>query len=182
VNLANENLPRIQKISRILRFATLLGAFTVPLIPPFTWAFYHKLPAVMKRKIFDGAPESLGFPSQILGIGFSIPSGVLLFLMLGSITKLLSLYGKGRLFELENAVWMRRSALFILLHTLYGMLIAQPLTSVALTLGNPLGQKAIAFALSSGDLTGIFCASFLYLTAWVSLEGHRIKAEGDLTI
>lgn len=179
---SESNLKRIRGISRFLKVCTWLAACSVPLLPPMIWIFFNRIPPVLKRKMFDHAPDVLGKTAQMLGVGISIPSAILLFLMLSSIGRLLALYSVGKIFESENAVQMRRAALFILLHTIYGLLIAQPLTSVALTLSNPPGQKALAFSLGSGDLTALFSAGFLYLTAWVSMEGHRLKAEGDLTI
>jgi hypothetical protein len=177
-----DNLSRIKRLGGILKIVSIIGIFTIPWVKPLAWMFYNQLPIFLRADFGKAAPVFLPLSSKILGICISLPSSAIIFLMILNMTKLFSLYAHGKVLEQENAVCIRNTGLFLMVSTFYTIIIDNPLRTVALTLMNGPGHRSLSFGFGSGDFIALFVAGFLFITAFVAAEAHRINKDAELTI
>jgi len=166
----------------MLKTVSIIGIFTLPWVKPLAWMFYNQLPIFLRADFGKAAPVFLLISSKILGMCVSLPSSAIVFLMILNITKLFSLYAHGKVLERENALFIRNIGMYLIMSTLYTIIIANPLTTVALTLMKGPGHRSLSFGLGSSDCIALFVAGFLFITAFVTTEAHRVKKDAELTI
>jgi hypothetical protein len=177
-----DNLSRIKSLGSILRNFSIIGIVTLPWVKPLAWMFYNQLPAIVRADFGALAPKFLPMSSKIFGACISLPSSAIVCIMILNIAKLFSLYANGKVLERENAVYIRNTGMYLMINTLYTIIINNPLTTLALTLMNPPGHRSLSFGLGSGDFIALFVAGFLFVTAFAATEAHRIKKDAELTI
>jgi hypothetical protein len=182
MSLQPDNLSRIKSLGSMLKNFSILGIFTLPWVKPLAWMFYNQLPVSLRSDFGAAAPAFLPVAGKILGACIALPSSVIVFIMILNITKLFSLYATGIVLEMKNAVCIKNIGMYLIINTLYTIIIGNPLSTVALTLANPPGHRLLTFGFGSGDFIALFVAGFLFITAFVALEAYRVKKDAELTI
>jgi hypothetical protein len=176
------NLSRIKKLGGVLKIFAIAGIISLPWIKPLLWLFYNQLPGSMHTKFSALAPAVLPVSIKLIGVLIALPSSIIVFLLIANSIKLFSLYARGYVLEKENAAYIKNTGMYLLLNTLYTIVLENPLTTVALTWNALPGHRSLSFGLSSSDCIAVFAAGFLFITAYVTLEAHKTYKDAELTI
>ena len=179
-----KNLSRVQKTSRVLKWACTLAIPLIPLGLALLWAtvdwwLFGGGKGVGIRLWENGdipVPQPVPVSSQILGYLSSMLPGGLLVYALWQLRVLFGLYGDGRIFTAENTRRLRRFAQAILGLTLIGPL-ANTLIILALTFGNPPGHRMLSIGVSSSQAITLFLGAMFLVIAWIMDEGREMAEE-----
>ncbi len=164
-----KNLRHVQKTSRLLKWACTVAIPVIPIGLATIWA-------TLDWWLFGGG-EVTGFrpwvgghiqvpqpiPAYSLGLGFlssMLPGGLMVY-ALWQLRALFGLYGRGQIFTAENARRLRRFALAVL----------------AVTLGNPPGQRLLSVGFSSSQLVTLFMGAMFLVIAWVMDEARELAED-----
>lgn len=78
--------------------------------------------------------------------------------------------------SIEPAIWMRRAGLaFVFLAA--GGVLARSAIHLALTLGNPAGQRALSIGIGSGEVLTLLIASIMYMMSRVLAVAADVRAD-----
>jgi hypothetical protein len=181
---AMKNLHRVQKTSRFLRGACTVA---IPIIPVGLAAIWATLDwwlvgggEVTGFRPWEGAHVNVPqpIPTYSLALGFlssMLPAGLMVY-ALWQLRALFGLYGRGQIFTAENAQRLRRFALAVLAMTLASPL-ENTLTILAVTLGNPPGQRLLSVGFSSSELVTLFMGAIFLVIAWVMDEARELAED-----
>ncbi|MCG8509412.1 MAG: DUF2975 domain-containing protein [Rhodospirillales bacterium] len=181
------NLSRVQRISRILKWVCTLSIPAIPILLAVMWATWDWWQSVGAAatgiRLWGGeikTPDPLPGYSLILGyLASMLPGGLAVFAM-WQLRSLFALYCRGQIFSIENSRHLRRFALAVLGMTLVGPL-SETLTILAVTFGNPPGQRLLSISISSSQLVTLLVGAVFLVIAWVMEEGREL-AEDQATI
>ena len=178
------NLPRVRKTSRLLAWVCTVA---IPIIPVGLAVLWF----TMDWWVF-GAGKATGFrpwqgpdfaipqpiPDYSLALGFlaSMLPGSLMVYAVWHLRALFGLYGQGQIFTAKNAMHLRRFALAVLGMTLAGP-VSNTLVILALTYGNPVGQRMLSISFSSSQLVVLFMGVMFLVIAWVMDEGRELAED-----
>lgn len=176
------NALHIQRASRRLRRVFTAIMFAIPAISALIWIFINVLPDEMQKTILPHYAR-LPLPVSARAGGFVvslIPASVAMY-GTAILIQLFRLYEKGSIFRPENVSCFRRLSRALIWWC--GVNIAAgPLMSLALTLHHPPGQRMIAVALGSPDITALLVGFVLAVIAWVMEEGRKLQEEQDYIV
>jgi hypothetical protein len=182
VKQSSVNTVRLQFVSRRFRILFQVLMILVPLINGVFWLAANHLPDVVQRECLPYA-DIFPLPWTTLLMGFVVtmlPVGVGMY-GIYCLTRLFSLYEKGKIFLAGNVYWYKRLSL-VLLWSCGAGIICRCLLSIVLSLHNPPGQRKIALSLSSDDVNLLLLGGILAVIAWVMDEGRKLQEEADLTV
>ncbi len=169
-----DNSRKIQNVSRFMSIACVLALVVMPLLNLWIWLSIERLDGVSQG--IPILPEFIGTSNKIFGfLASMIPTG---FLMWGvwRLRALFNLFSKSVFFTEAN-VQLLHSFAAMLLYSLLASPVADVLTSLAITIGYPEGQRTISLNLGSGDIDRLFIAIVFLAIAWVFKEGHKLATE-----
>ena len=166
---------QIERLSLLVRLLCLITALLLLILPPLLWnqpAWVLK----MAQKDFGVGLVQLDAGARWGGLAATLlPVGIGLW-ALGSIWCLFGCYARGDLLSLRPALHLRRLSLALI--TLAAALpFAQTLTVLALTLGNPPGQRTLSFMLSSQHYLSLLFGLVLLAVSTVLVEAARVADE-----
>ena len=166
---------QIKRLSLLVRLLCLLAALTLLILPPWLWS-QPTWVLKMAQKDFGVSLVQLDAGARFYGLAASLlPVGVGLW-ALASIWRLFGCYARGDLLSLRPALHLRRLSLALI--TLAAALpIAQTLSVLALTLGNPPGQRTLSFLLSSQHYLSLLFGLVLLAVSTVLVEAARVADE-----
>lgn len=121
-------------------------------------------------------PETIALPYRILSFIISMVPVALLMWGLFHLMALFELFRKAVFFSEANARLLHKFAMMLFFSTLASP-IARALVSVAVTINNPPGQRAVVVNIESGDLNSLFVATVFLAVAWVMREAHALAQE-----
>lgn len=178
------NLSRVQKTSRILKGACTLAIPVIPVGLALLWA-------TLDWWLFGGGrglgirlwesgnipvPQPVPALSLVLGyLATMLPGGLMVY-GLWQLRALFDLYGGGHIFTAENTRRLRRFAQAMLGLTLASPL-ANTLTILALTFGNPPGHRLLSIGVSSSQAITLFLGGTFLVIAWVMDEGRELAED-----
>jgi len=170
------NTQKIQRVSALMHALCVLILIFFPLF--LLWFF-------MDLERFNGTleylgntlrPETIALPYRILGFIISMVPVALLMWGLFHLMALFELFRKAVFFSEANARLLHKFAMMLFFSTLASP-IARALVSVAVTINNPPGQRAVVVNIESGDLNSLFVATVFLAVAWVMREAHALAQE-----
>jgi hypothetical protein len=182
-DLSNKrNIYRIRRASRFFIRLLQVIMLVVPLADMAVWVFINMMPALMRPGMLpDYAKLPLPPSARVYAFCVSlIPLG-LFFFANASLIRLFRLYEKGRIFSADNVQCFRNLSRALIGWCIAGI-ITTPLTSLALTLHHPPGQRMLTVGLGSPDVTALLIGGILAVITWVIEEGSILQQEQDLTI
>lgn len=171
------DLARVQHVSRIMRLLCTVAIVALPVGLALMWLYFDTVrdgwPAV---NVVPNLPPRLPIAERAAGFAITmIPAGMVVYGLL-RLRALFGLYARGEVFHPAAARCLRGFAWALVLvgasNPLTGALL-----SVALTLGNPPGERTLSISLGSDDLGTVFLGGLLLVIAWIMGEAGRIAEE-----
>lgn len=171
-------LRRVQTLARWVRALCLLGLALCVTAPALMWSQPELVAEVVHRHwgIAEQAPLRLDAMPRLLGLLASLPPSLLLGLALYQVWALFGRYASGDIWCAQSATHLRRAAL-ALAALAPALPLSKTLAVLALTLGNPPGQRILHIGLGLQDLLALLTGLMLLAVATVMAEAVRIAEE-----
>ncbi len=173
-------LPRgLRSLTWLVRALALLGALILGVLPLVFWLSPEFVRAVGPAAAGIGShPVVIDERALLLGAAVSLPGVLLGLAALAQLWQLFGEYAAGRVFGHRAQQRLRGFAGFMLASALAAPLLRAAL-GVALTLGNPPGQRLLALSLYWSDYIAILCSAVLLAVAVVMSEAVRLAEENE---
>lgn len=177
---AQRSLPRgLRSLVWVVRALALLGALTLCLVPVMFWLTPDWVRAAGPAMAgLGGHPFVVDDRALLLGAVASLPGITLGLAALWHLWQLFGEYGAGRVFGRLAQRLLRNFAWCMLASALVAP-VSRAAIGVALTWGNPPGQRQLVLNLSWNDYVGILCGAVLLAIALVMNEAVRLAEEND---
>ncbi|MBN1532347.1 MAG: DUF2975 domain-containing protein, partial [Spirochaetes bacterium] len=175
----------IQRISRRFRVLFILLMVATPVLPLVLWGGFNCLPDVMRGKIFGdagaGPVRELSLTARAMGCAIHMVTALIAAYGFRTLVRLFGLYGEGKIFLAENVRLYRRLGLVIILSMIAGV-IANSLTTIALTIDNPPGHRMLSLSLSSSQVMTLIIGLLVLLIARIMDAGRELQEEQQYTV
>lgn len=171
------NLPRIRVLARCVRALCLLGAACLILLPAYIWSSPEWVAETAASQWGLGQHAiQLALHNRLLGAAASALPGLAALFVLWQLWWLFGAYGQGQIFTPASVLRLKRVA--------QGMLclpLAQPLSvalvGLALTMDNPVGQRALILNVHWHDYLALLFGLIMLAIASVMGEAVRVADE-----
>lgn len=182
---------KIKRVSRILRYLTILYLCMGPICTAIYWISggEYTYPLFNIRLWPDGM-----FPVEVVKSlsNLTISTKTLAFLvcLIPNVFSVLALYHLAKLFRLfegleffsQSTVGALRKIGFYLLGGQLTFPLYTALLSLTLTISNPPGQRILAVGFGVVELSWTALAIVLILASWIMDEGRKLQEEQEATI
>jgi len=174
-----DNLTKLKRVSALLHRACTLYLVLAPLTVIAVWLNFERFgPHIDDLRSLPIQLEFVGPLNLWLAFAFSaLPVG-LLMAGVWRLREVLKQFSQGVVFTATGAGHLHAFATLLFISVLVSP-FTRALTSVALTMGNPPGQRTLAFTLGSDDLSKLFMAGVLLAIVWILREGYRLTLENE---
>lgn len=171
-------LGHIKMLARWVRALCLLGLLLCLLLPLLLWGQPDWLAQVVRQDWGVGAqlPLQLDARSRLLGLLANALPAALLATVLYQVWALFGRYANGQVWCLQSVAHLRRAAL-ALSALAPSLPLAKTLSLLALTLGNPPGQRVLQLSFALQDYLTLLLGLVLLAIASVLREAVRVAAE-----
>lgn len=171
--------PGLRSMVWVVRALTVLGALTLCFVPLMFWLTPDWVRSAGPSMAgLNGQPVVIDDRAMLIGAAASLPGIGLGLAALWHLWCLFGEYAGGRVFGRLAQRHLRIFAWCMLASALLAPVLRGGL-SVALTLGNPVGQRALVLNLSWNDYVAILCGAVLLAIARVMSEAVRLAEEND---
>lgn len=169
--------PGLRTLVWVVRALALLGALSLALVPLLFWTAPDWVRAA-GPSIAGLGEHPMVIDERALRIGAlaSLPSVLLGLFAMWQLWRLFGEYAAGRVFAGPAQRHLRAFAAALLASALLAPLMRAAI-GVALTLGNPPGQRLLVFSLSWNDYLAILCGAVLLAVALVMADAVRLAEE-----
>ncbi|MDX2144704.1 MAG: DUF2975 domain-containing protein [Rhodospirillaceae bacterium] len=178
------DLQRLSAISRVLGWICVALMVFLPASAVLLWLNFEALGQGMPDRL--GIPREYDVPLALMPVQIAlglavmmVPIGIMMF-GLWNLRQLFVGFGAGRVFTIENTRFLRMFA-WSTLAVIVVQFFANGLLAVVLTLGNPPGQRVLAFSLSTEHIIALFVGFVFVVIARVLEEGRKL-ADDNATI
>jgi hypothetical protein len=163
-----------------VRGLIVVGAAALVIVPPLFWMQpdWVRSAAASMADLGREVTITVDGRARLLGALAGLPAVLLGLYALWHLWRLFGEYAGSRFFGSQAQSHLRRFAWATLLAALFAPL-QRALTSVALTLGNPPGQRMLVFGFSSTDYYAILLGAVLLAVATVQSEAARLAEENE---
>ena len=169
------NLVHIARLAWLVRAMCVIGWIAVWLTPLATWS-QPELAAAWARKEWGGMSLTMDVAARLGGFAATcLPMGVSTW-ALWEIWSLFGCYARGDLLSLRPARHLRRLGA-ALVGLSAAVPLSQTLTVLALTLGNPPGQRQLWVGVSSANYLSLLFGLVLLAVSTVLVEAARVADE-----
>lgn len=171
-------LERVRRLALWVQLLCVAGAAIVLIVPAQLWSRAEWLEKVARSYWVTDTdiPLQLDAASRAWGWAAScIPSAVLLF-ALWQVWCLFGAYRLGQVFTAEPVRRLRRLALALVVHAL-AQPLAHTLSVLALTLGNPAGQRQLVLGLAFDHFISLFIGLVIWGIAQVMQQAQAVAEE-----
>lgn len=171
-------LERVRRLALWVQLLCVAGAAIVLIVPAQLWSRADWLEKVVRSYWVTDTdiPLQLDAASRAWGWAAScIPSAVLLF-ALWQVWCLFGAYRLGQVFTAEPVRRLRRLALALVVHAL-AQPLAHTLSILALTLGNPAGQRQLVLGLAFDHFISLFIGLVIWGIAQVMQQAQAVAEE-----
>jgi hypothetical protein len=177
--LARQITPGHRRLSQAVRALAALGALCLMVVPALFWlspewvaAVGPSLPGMMGQAVtVDARALALGALASLPGIAVAL-------WMLWQVWQLFGQYLQGKVFG-RQALQHLRSFAWALLCTALLAPVQRTAVSLALTIGNPPGQRLLVFTVEWQDYLLVLVAAVMLVIATVMAEAVRLAEEND---
>lgn len=172
-----ENTQKIRRVSFVLRFACAAYLVLKPLFAVIIWLNLEEMADDLNPLFAEPLRMEFIGPLNLL-LGFLVSSIPMALMMYGvwRLRELFGLYRLGEFFTPATASHLHAFAKMLLITVVISPIV-DILTSVAMTIGYPQGERSISIDFSSNDLSTLFLSGLLFALAWAMREGHRLAEE-----
>lgn len=184
--MANQNITRIQRISKRFRYLFTVLIFFIPLADFLFWLSFNYMPDsfLTPDGFLAGLPATADQDLSLLFLAFGflislIPVTVATYGML-TLSRLFRLYENAIVFTRDNVRLIRKLGYVIIAWVAANQLFT-PLISAVITHGNP-GLPTITVSLNISDLSTLIMGSIVVLISWVMDEGRKLENEQMHTV
>lgn len=174
------NVPRIQQVSRKLRYLLTVLLVLLPILSFFYWFFYNELPTGV-YKVLPGEHSPLAFSTRMIAYGISLLPIALMMLAIYSLVSLFKLYESAILFSLENVRYFRILGYSCCLWTV-ASIISTVFISALAAASNEQQNGLIITRFEFIDLFALLIGLVSLLVSWVMYEGHKLNNEQAYTV
>lgn len=169
----------LHRLTRWVRALALLGVLGLCVVPTAFWLSPDWVRATGASAAgIVGHTITVDARARWLGAAGSLPSVLLGLWTLWQLWRLFGEYAAGRVFSSPAQRHLHHMA-----RGLLGLALLGPLTrtgmALALTWGNPPGQKILALGLEGQDYLGLLGGAVLLAVATVTAEAARLAEEND---
>lgn len=185
----------IRRLSRILITVLYGGLIILPCLTTFTWLF-NDLPFIQslcKQGMIRETIHTQEGPINLcdvkltplgkaLGVLSNIVGSLSSWLSLMVLIKLFKRYKTGQVFSFSNVNAYRQLGGLCLINALAMRPLQELLSSLAVTLSNPPGQRYISIGFGSPNIYDIVTGLIIVTIAWVMAEGYRLQNDQQLTV
>lgn len=177
----SEARQRIRRISR--RFAiACVGLMAGGLIAIGIYWLTVGPEALSRRWLNSVTPLQLLTPLlRAVGLGLTLLAALPALLGLNHLRRLFLLYAEGVMFDESNVQALRGMGWSLILLAM-GQALLTPAMALALSVGNPPGQRLLSVEVSAGMVQAVFAGGVLLVIAWVMNEARKIDEELQLTV
>lgn len=169
----------LRTLTWLVRALALLGALLLAVLPVVIWLSPDFVRAVGPAAAGIGShPVVIDERALLLGAAVSLPAVLLGLAALAQLWQLFGEYAAGRVFGRRAQQRLRGFAWCMLASALAAPLLRAAL-GVALTLGNPPGQRLLALSLYWSDYVAILSSAVLLAVAVVMDEAVRLAEENQ---
>lgn len=178
--MENQDLLRIQRVSR--RFRLLFSALAVilPLLSLIYWLGFNYFPQEFVPLPVRAEAE-LSLLARLVGFVISmLPIGVVITAMT-ILARLFRLYEKGIVFSTRTVKCFRQWGYVLMLWVLASLLYL-PMLSGVVTSVNPPGHRLIAAQLGLSDFVILLIGAIIVLISWVMDEARKLEEEQAYTV
>lgn len=181
---------RIRRVSQILSIVFVIIIVVLPLVHAFIWIYFDQflskglgsyihLSSVPLENIPIEAPitaltKAFGFLVSMITVGVDM----LVFFFL---VKLFRLYSRGDIFSRENVRYIKLVGYTLLIGQALSP-ISGALTTIVLTINNPVGKRMVSVGLGDWNISKIIIALMIIVVSWIMDEGRKLKEEEALVI
>lgn len=174
---ASTAAPSLQRLARLVRGLVAAGALVLASVPFWLWTSPVHLSAAARALLGEGAARlTVDDRALWLHAAASLPGLALGFFLLWQLWQLFGEYGRGRVFSAGAVQRLRRLALGVM-----ALGIVAPLSRtgsvLALTWGNPVGERQLLVSLSSDDYLHLVLGAVLLAIVQVMAEAVRLAQE-----
>lgn len=171
------NLPRIRRISAIMRTLCTAATALIPITVIVMWAsFEYWGPSHPEIASIPEVPDHLPLTTRLLAGAIGLAQASIAVFAVWRLRRLFSLYADGLIFTAANTRCMRHFAAAV-----FAFAIAKPITgallSVVLTMNNPPGHRQLAITAGSSELTTLFIGGVFLIIAWIMDEARAMAEE-----
>ena len=172
-----DNRERIRRSSRRLRWVITVALVLVLAYPIMFWGGFNWLMTMVDLGV---SPVEIHLPVPVSGLllGLLASTGPVLAVAWGltNLRRLLVEYECGRIFQPAAVACIRRIGQACLAWVA-ARLLFDPLSSVAVTLHHPEGQRNLAISNEAIDVSALLLGCVVLLIARVMQEGQRLQEE-----
>ena len=174
---APDSLVRLQRLSRAFEMLTLAGIALVCAVPVAIALVPELLAGALAARLGPaGAAMDVGLGGRIgAALVLAVPLGVMLWGLL-AVKRLFAGFARGEILTERAAGCLRRFAIAVVLQAPLAPIVSAAL-SLAVSAGNPPGERFVAIALSSTDYFALLVGAVLFAAATVMREAARLSAE-----
>ena len=182
-------MEKIQKASHRFRILFQTIFYFTPIVIAIFWLnfnwFYSLMPAInisinepgLTATFANGLPLDIRLGAFLVSL---LPAGIFM-LGIHHLIKLFRLYEQGKLFTLQNALYIRQLGLSFFVWVLIGFPY-EALLSFIVSLHNQPGKHLISIGFSSPDITAMITGALVLLLAWIMQEGYKLQEEHTYTV
>lgn len=176
-SLSDQGLRRIRRLALLVRLLCLLGLVVVATLPFVFWAQADWVAEVAQGQ-WGLKQLQLDTQSRLMGLAASmVHSGVILF-ALWQMWALFGCFAEGELLAVAPASHLRRLGLALCVQSL-AQPLSRTLSVLALTWGNPPGERQLWVGFSSDHYLSLLFGLVLLALAQVLFEGARVAQENQ---
>lgn len=171
--------PGLLTLTRVVRVLTAIGAIVLCCVPPWFWLTPEWVKAQGSAISGIGAhPMVIDDRALALGALSTLPAIAVALYGMWQLWELFGEYAQGRVFGSVAHGHLRRFAWAILVSALLTP-FERAAIGIALTLGNPVGQRLLMLSITWNDYLTVLCGAVLLAVATVMSEAVRLAEEND---
>jgi len=179
--MKNENIDRIQRVSRKFRLLFSALIFCIPITILMYWLFFNHLPIGFKAELPVVVNQALPFKTLLLAFLVSlIPASVAIYGII-NLKELFKLYEKATVFSERNVRCFRRLG-YTLIYWVVANLIFVILMSTVLTFNNSQGERMMVAQFGISDFGTLIIGAVVVLVSWVMNEASKLEDEQAHTV
>jgi hypothetical protein len=171
----SDRTARVAKISRWMAGLCVVLAIAIPFAVAAV-IFLAPEQVIARRQLAALGITVLDLHDQVIVFAFSVLFSLPLIWGLFQLRTLFRRYAAGDVFSKAASGSLYRFALALLLHA-FANFLSRTIIPLALTMQNPPGERKLAIAISSDDVSTVFIAVTFMVIAWVMAEAAEVSEE-----
>ncbi|SBW10977.1 membrane hypothetical protein [uncultured Alphaproteobacteria bacterium] len=169
-------MARVRRLSRRLSRVCVWSVPVLLCAPPLWWGAVD-VPAVYSEMPFGiPYPEALAAAQRAAAAAVTLIPAAAMAWLLWLLHRLFAGFARGEVFCEASSDRLRRVARALAVVFAAGV-VYRPAIVLALTLGNPPGQRGLSLGLSAGDCAALLLAAVAAMLAWAFAEAARLREE-----